>query len=393
MKKNVFLVISLLCAALLFAGCALRPSDPDVGIEETEKETKPSETKKPTEDTTKAESVGDVEPDTDKETEHAHLYKEEKHAVSCEKRAYTVYTCECGHTYTEEDLSTWPLYHDYNVEVIEPTCKKDGLTRYTCKRCGYVFSEDFKKALGHSYEKGETVAPTVSSEGYTLYTCKSCKASYKGDTVSRLPDPNAPAVTPPADISGTSFDDCVFLGDSVSDMLEIYNKRTGIFGKATFLTETSYALYSYTGGKGVTYNGMTMMPEDAIKASGKTRVFIMLGTNDLVWNTPAKTVSRYSTLVANIKAKCPGVQIIIQSQTPVYGSGRGNSLTNPNVNEYNRLLREFAAANGCHFVDVATPLKDANGSLAARYTSDNYVHINGDACLVWHATLKAFLGI
>ena len=179
-------------------------------------------------------------------------------------------------------------------------------------------------------------------------------------------------------------------------MLEIYNGKTGIFGNATFLAETSYSLHNCINNNyGVSYKGQRLAPEDAVAACGAKKVFIMLGTNDLVWASVDSTVQCYATLISRIKAKCPDVEIYIQSQTPIYSGKQSTTggLSNAKITEYNTRLSELSVAAGCHFVDIATPLKDEDGGLSQSYTSDKYVHINEAACVCWQATLGKYLGI
>ena len=386
MKKNILLFFAIAVTLLCLIGCS--------HSSEAEVDTTEEDTTIP--DTTETDTTA---PEDTTAPVHSHSYTCEKIAPTCTESGYFKYTCACGDSFSSPTVAA--TGHDYEFQEVKADCINEGFQKFTCKICGFYFRESFVKATGHSYVKGETVAPTVTSQGYTVYTCSLCNHSYNGDVKAKLPDPNAPKPTVPAtpvppagEISGTSFDDCVFLGDSVSDMLEIYNNYKRIFGNATFLTETSYSLHNYVkNGYGVTYNGVKMAPEDAIALSGKKKVFIMLGTNDLVWANLDNIVSNYAVLVSRIRAKCPDVQIIIQSQTPVYTYGQSSGLTNVRVNEYNEKLKVFAAQNGCHFVDVGTPLKDSTGGMALQYSSDKYVHINGSACLVWHATLKAFLGM
>jgi len=361
MKKTVFLCILACFTALLVFGCALRPDD------------KPSSSDESTEP-------------------HVHSFETENIPPTCSMNGETVYTCKCGHSYTKrgEDAKG----HDYEAEVIAPTCTVQGLTKYTCKVCSQSFSEDHVAATGHNYQKISTVAPTATSQGYNVYQCKNCSLSYNGDFVGQIQETTPP---PPPVTDATGFDGCVFLGDSVSDMLEIHNARTGIFGNATFLTETSYSLYNcIKNDYGVTYNGQRMAPEDAIAASGKKKIFIMLGTNDLVWASVDSTVANYKTLIDRIKAKVPDAEIYIQSQTPIYTAKESQSaegLSNRKINQYNEKLQELCDTYGYAFVDVATPLKDQSGGLSEKYTTDKYVHINAAACEVWQAVVGKHLGL
>lgn len=67
--------------------------------------------------------------------------------------------------------------HDYQKVVTAPDCTKDGFTTYTCG-CGSSYVDDEVTALGHSYDNGKvTTKPTCMTAGVKTYTCGSC-----GDT-------------------------------------------------------------------------------------------------------------------------------------------------------------------------------------------------------------------
>jgi len=357
---------------------------------------KQEQTQKPDESTKNEET---------KAPEHKHDYTVEETAPTCTEPGIKTYTCACSHTYTEEYAPA--KGHDYKKEVVAPTCTAQGLTRYTCKVCSYTFSEAFVQPTGHSYTK-KVVKATESAGGYTEYTCSACASSYKTDLTEKLPQQQSNTADPNTNIgsdnntgSGAAqgisfFNDAVFIGDSVSQMLEIYHGNTKCFGNATFLCETGLALYNYVADNKyskVTYNGQSMKIENAVAACGAKKAFILLGTNDLVWANIDKTISNYQTLINNIRAKVPGIQIYIQSGTPIYTNGQRDGLTNARMTEYNGKLKALASSLGCSFIDIATPFKDSTGGLTAKYCSDSYVHLNSTACVVWVQSIKNYLGI
>ena len=97
---------------------------------------------------------------------HSHKYETEVVAPTCEEAGYTIYTCECGKTYTADEVPA--TGHHYETEVVAPTCEEAGYTVYTCE-CGDTYNADEVPAIGHKYET-EVVEPTCTEEGYTVYT-------------------------------------------------------------------------------------------------------------------------------------------------------------------------------------------------------------------------------
>ena len=133
----------------------------------------------------------------------------------------------------------------------------------------------------------------------------------------------------------------------------------------------------------LSYQGEDISPQDALAACGADRVFILLGMNDIgLWGVD-KTIENWGTLIANIREKNPGIEIYIQSGTPIYPAGERGKLTNANMDAYNKRLQEFAEVNECYFVNVNAPFKDETGGLAKKYCSDEYVHFTDAACELW----------
>ena len=134
----------------------------------------------------------------------------------------------------------------------------------------------------------------------------------------------------------------------------------------------------------LSYQGNDMSPQDALAACGADRVFILLGMNDIgLWGVD-NTIEKWATLIANIREKNPGIEIYIQSGTPIYPAGERGKLNNENMDAYNVKLQAFAAENDCYFVYISNALKDeATGGLAKKYCSDEYVHFTDAACELW----------
>ena len=204
-----------------------------------------------------------------------------------------------------------------------------------------------------------------------------------------------PVLQPPVSFDGAStfFTDAVFIGDSVSRMLGIYNSRVGLLAGATFISKGSYSVrHAVDNTMLLDFRGKAMKIEDAINESGCKKVFLMLGMNDIGIYGVTKTMNRWKVLLTRLKDNCPDIQIYIQSATPIYTGSEIGALNNERMDAYNANLKEFSEANGCTFIDVASYLKDHTGGLAAKYTSDRYVHLSNPGSQVWIDVLKAFFG-
>lgn len=255
--------------------------------------------------------------------------------------------------------------------------------------------------------KGETTVTAVY-EGQTL-TCKVyCNLHTAPGNVPEITvdptdppeeNPNAgqrdPVYLPPTDLKVDSsfFDDAVFVGDSVSLKLSYYAGSSGLLGNAKFLTRGSYGVangvYDYLL---LTWQGQEMTIEDAIQATGASKLFIMLGMNDVALYGVDKTIEHWGMLLERIRSKNPTIEIYIQSMTPVWTGGEIGDLNNTTIDAYNAELEVFARENGCRFIDVAPYMKDSTGGLATAYCSDQYVHFTDAGSDTWIKVLKAYNG-
>lgn len=195
-------------------------------------------------------------------------------------------------------------------------------------------------------------------------------------------------------VSADFFNDAAFIGDSVSLKLSYYAAATGELGNAQFFTSGSLgannALWEVSDESvHPSYQGQKMLIEDCIAASGASKVYIMLGMNDIGLYGIDDTVASYETLVDKILAKSPEVQIIVQSMTPMTSTSEimGQSLNNDNIKAYNARLSQLCSQRGWSFVDVACVMYDAQGiNLNRDFCSDPDgmgVHFTEAGCEMW----------
>ena len=206
-------------------------------------------------------------------------------------------------------------------------------------------------------------------------------------------DNRDPVMAPPqtARVDSAFFDDAVFVGDSVTLKLSYYATSSGKLGKAQFLTRGSYGVaHAVSDTMLLTYQGKDMAVEEAIKATGASKVFLMMGMNDIGLYGIDTTIENWGKLIDRIEANCPDVTVYIQSMTPIWTGGEKGDLNNTNMDIYNEKLKAFATSNGIEFIDVAPYMKDATGGMATRYCSDEYVHVTDLGAAAWIRVLKAY---
>lgn len=192
------------------------------------------------------------------------------------------------------------------------------------------------------------------------------------------------------------FDDAVFVGDSVTNALYNFSDE-GALGDAEFIPSVGIgyhsALWDINAKNNLhpTYYGKKMLMEDAIKASGKSKLFVMMGMNDFSWSIDS-TEQCMKEFLQRVEQKCPGIKIYVQSVTPLIASmKRKDALNNTNIAIFNERIKNYCLEQGYVYVDVASAVSDENGNLRDELCYDpKYMglHPNKAGCRIWIDYLK-----
>lgn len=245
-----------------------------------------------------------------------------------------------------------------------------------------------------------TTAPTTATTPTTTIHDATMTTTPPNDTPEDIPavilpeenrSPNVSYyVEESASVSPSFFDDAVFVGDSVSLKLMYYNIASPDLGNATFLASGSLGVANAmwdldrTDAVHPSLNGEIVTVTDGVTRSGASKLYFMLGINDLGLYGVEQTVENFKTLTAKILEHSPGLTMYIQSVTPLYADY--GSLTNAKVNEYNTAISEYCREMGWYFVDVASVMRDDSGRLRYEYCSDPDgmgIHFTTTACELW----------
>ncbi len=200
------------------------------------------------------------------------------------------------------------------------------------------------------------------------------------------------AVPDPVDVF---LSQSAFVGNSVGEGLTMYNNAKGKvpLGDATMLTRVSYSFYADKNGMSKyipRFEGTPMRAKDAIKQSGALYVFICMGTNDLVGNSSVETAyAKYQEYLEGILSENPSVTIFIESCTP---TRPGSNVSNEKVTAFNAYMKSYCDQfPNMNYVDIATPLMDETGYLAAGLSSDGSLHLTNKAYEIWSNTIRAYI--
>lgn len=196
-----------------------------------------------------------------------------------------------------------------------------------------------------------------------------------------------------AKVDSSYFDDAVFIGDSISDMLKFYEMSNDKLGKAQFLTAGSLsatnALWDVSNPKNVfpKYNGKVMKLENSVPLTGARKIYIMLGMNDISMGE-ASGIANYTKVIQRIKDACPDSYIFVESVTPRADipAAHTSKLTNETITSYNKKMASVCKEKGWNFINVAEVMFDDSGFLKKEYCSDISsmgMHFTYEGCAKW----------
>lgn len=205
-------------------------------------------------------------------------------------------------------------------------------------------------------------------------------------------------------VDDSYFNDAVFIGDSISLKLYYYvlaqrQTNPSFLGNAEFLTASSLgasnALWEVSDESvHPLYQGKKLPIEDAVALTGKKKVYLMLGMNDISNYDIDTCIENYQLLIDLMKEKSPGCQIYIQSVTPKIRTAQ-EGVSNEKIFEYNLRLVQMCMEEGYEYVDAAYVLRDEEGYLPEDYCSDPDsmgMHFTDKACNEWISYLRKHTG-
>lgn len=172
-----------------------------------------------------------------------------------------------------------------------------------------------------------------------------------------------------SDAGQTYVDETLFLGDSNTARMYrmfdycTYDNAIGSVG----MSAKSLATYACVE---LNNSGTYVTMAKAVAGMQPKRVIITFGTNDLSPSYKAADfVKNYQTGIESIVEAYPSVDVIINAIPPLGQQHSNQSLTQTQVDEYNKALVEMCEQKGWKFLNSAEVLKDS----ATGYAKSGYV--------------------
>ena len=172
------------------------------------------------------------------------------------------------------------------------------------------------------------------------------------------------------------FNDCVFIGDSLTVGLSSY----GIIPEKNVLANTGLNIDKINDAKIKTETGEIALL-DELKAVNPKNVYIMLGSNGIAWLSNEHMTEKYGEFIDKIKAQHPDLTIYILSIPPVSVNKETlteGSIQNTAIDSYNSELLKLADAKKVNFVDINTALKGNDGKLPVDSAGKDGMHFKKD---------------
>lgn len=186
------------------------------------------------------------------------------------------------------------------------------------------------------------------------------------------------------------FDNAVFVGDSIMEGIRQYvaknRSKEQTLGSAEFLT--SIAGVTVAGlaqdGTGYRYQGTEQPLQQILGQMGRSRVFLLLGLNDLELGDPqvSELIENYARMFDLLRETVPDVEIVVITNPPKVASSwlpdytTNRNFGNPLISEFVESLIQLCSEQGVPCIDAHAALKNEKGVLPDSYCRDGFVHLN-----------------
>ncbi len=198
------------------------------------------------------------------------------------------------------------------------------------------------------------------------------------------------AVPQSAAVDDSYFDDAIFVGDSRTDGPEDVLRPA----RVPLLERGGTDGHKVLPDRFVVLNGQYLTVGEALEQADYSKVYIMLGMNELGWVYESNYAEEYARIIDVIQSTHPDAEIYVQSIIPVSkwldsnpDANRGYN-TMANVIRLQKALVEMVKGkSGVHYVNVAECMEDAEGYLFSDSTEDG-LHLNAEYCRTWMQYLR-----
>ena len=183
-------------------------------------------------------------------------------------------------------------------------------------------------------------------------------------------------------VDDSYFEDAVFIGDS---RMQGFRNLSGIT-KGSFVTAVGMELENfYTDSQIATAAGnVTVL--DALKNINFSKIYMMLGTNELGAYDMSQVGESYRQVLADIKQLSSSPDPIVYVYSVIYVDEplvtTGDYVNNTNVDAVNMEILKMCKKEGYHYINLNEVLSNGYHGLISGAAEDG-IHLNTDYCKEW----------
>ncbi len=283
----------------------------------------------------------------------------------------------CAAVFSAAVAGIWQLYTP-PVEALKPLDLDPSVVS--------AFSPEEAAVPVRELPQSEPATPAASSEA---------SSAVSSQASSEEPAPSEPAVeeaiTPGAlgeqpRVTSAYFDDAVFIGDSITTGIKLYD----VMSNTTVLASTGIGLENILTKAAIKYGDETLTAMQALAKTGARKVYIMLGANSILGDHDVMA-GLYGNLIDEVRRNAPGSIIYVQSVLPIneeiFHVKYNPNINNSDIMDFNEKLAALAAEKDAYYLDVGSVFRDETGGMPAEYTPDG-MHINSAQYIMWFDYLK-----
>ena len=128
---------------------------------------------------------------------------------------------------------------------------------------------------------------------------------------------------------------------------------------------------------------------DEVISLKPAKLFILLGTNDIVYNMSAeRTAGNLTEIIRRVQKEVPSAKIYIETLMPT-NPNFSTRRSNDTINHRNEAIISVARETGCTIIDTHSHMTE-DGILPLKYTVDG-LHLSGEGVVRWMELLADYV--
>ena len=181
------------------------------------------------------------------------------------------------------------------------------------------------------------------------------------------------------------FDDAMFVGDSITYGMQVYNTMTN----ATVIAHTGINPQTILSKAVIQQDGELLTILEAMNQHDPGKIYIMLGANGVAFLEEGDMMRFYGEFIDSVQQQHPNALVYVQSILPVTAEkSEDERYSNDRIDQYNISLMNLCKEKGVYYLNVAEAFKDENGNLPTEASPKDGMHFGSTYYMKWFDYLK-----